>query len=130
MNQVVRIREHNGRLQLQIKLWGGSWSAMKTTKRRGFLNGELRTKLPHDFAIDLWAEMVDDCASEGWHLSVEQESRRLNKRTSQIESQIPPENKLGLMHARQDAAEELGYYEFVIRIRPVVDDMSVLEAYI
>lgn len=130
MNQVVRIREHNGRIELQVKLWGGSWFAMKTTKNRDRLNGELRTNLPHDFAIDLWAKMVDDCEAEGWRLSVVQESRRLNKRTSQIESQIPPENKFDLMHARQIAAEELGYYEFVIRIQPIVDDMSRFEAYL
>ena len=128
MNQVIRIREQNGLEQLQIRLWQGPWLTMKTTKDRGYLVGEIRTKLDHDFAHDTYFELYEDCESEGWELSIRQESRRVKKRASQLEQQIPPENKIDLSHARQDAAEELGYFEYVIRIQPVVDEVSFLEA--
>jgi len=125
MSEVARIREHDGKKRLEV-LWEGEWRPMKTLRLDGRLTGELRVKWNDDWSGELFHEMVEDFAEQGWTLRRRTDDRRAGKRAAEIRARTSPSSIHHLM-ADDLAQQELGITSATIWVQLTVDERSLPE---
>lgn len=125
MSEAVRIREHNGNKRLEI-YWEREWRPMKTKRLDGRLTGELRVEWNDDWSGEIFHEMIEEFAEQGWTLRRRTDDRRVEKRAAEIRARTSPTSIEHLI-SQEVAADELAINSVTIWVQSVVDERSLQE---